>query len=345
MDTVIMICILLFLAFDILYESKLLPCNDKFFGIQNSQAMRGFWCLIIILVHVPAEYQNRIQDMIGSFAYIGVTFFFLTSGYGLTLSADKNPMMISHFWRKRLPKILIISWMVNLLFETIGVIIFGYAFSIIEVLLINQWVIWLLMCYLLFWLSYKVFGRKKIWKVVTCLGVILGSIIVYFLKYKELITGTTWTTECYGFVWGIILATIKENFMNYYIRKWNLKWTISCIISLVLGVSYLVLKSVPFGGDYILKILLGFAITMFVLIANTRIYFGNKINLLLGNISFEIYLIHGHVFNLFRNLHDWRYSSVYILSCIIVTIMASFLINLIVERTVRMIMSMLKCNT
>ena len=175
------------------------------------------------------------------------------------------------------------------------------------------------------------------WKAATCLGVILGSIIVYFMKFNSIIVGTTWTTECYGFVWGIILATIKNNFLDYHIRKWHLKWAISCIISMFLGVSYLLLKPVPFLGDYILKIMLGVAITAFVLIANVRINFGNKINLFLGGISFEIYLIHGFVFNLLRRLIVWHHSSVYILSCMLTTVIAAYLIGLIADKIVKVV--------
>ena len=40
--------------------------NNHFFDKENTNALRGFWCLIVVLVHIPLLYQNRIQDMIGS---------------------------------------------------------------------------------------------------------------------------------------------------------------------------------------------------------------------------------------------------------------------------------------
>ena len=75
----IMALIMLFLAFELLYKAEYMPEGNHLFDKQNSNAMRGFWCVIVILVHIPAAYQNRLQDMLGSFAYIGVTFFFMTS--------------------------------------------------------------------------------------------------------------------------------------------------------------------------------------------------------------------------------------------------------------------------
>ena len=76
MTMVIMLGIVIVLASIILMEISYNQQNNRFFDKENTNAMRGFWSLIIILVHIPVVYQNQIQDMLGSFAYIGVTFFY-----------------------------------------------------------------------------------------------------------------------------------------------------------------------------------------------------------------------------------------------------------------------------
>ena len=83
MTNLIMAGILLVLAALLLASAEYRPDGAHFFNRENSGVMRGFWCLIVVLVHIPAAYQNRAQDMLGSFAYVGVTFFFLTSACGL----------------------------------------------------------------------------------------------------------------------------------------------------------------------------------------------------------------------------------------------------------------------
>ncbi len=91
MTYAIMGLVLLFMAFILIYKAKLTKDTSHFFNLTaNTTAMRGFWCIIVILVHIPAVYQNRIQDLMGSFAYIGVTFFFMTSAYGLKVGAKKE---------------------------------------------------------------------------------------------------------------------------------------------------------------------------------------------------------------------------------------------------------------
>lgn len=69
MTYAIMGLVLLFMAFILIYKAKLTKDTSHFFNLTNTTAMRGFWCIIVILVHIPAVYQNRIQDLMGSFAY------------------------------------------------------------------------------------------------------------------------------------------------------------------------------------------------------------------------------------------------------------------------------------
>ena len=72
---VLMIVLVLVLAVIALWGVRFIPNKDSFMSFEDTRFLRGFWCIVIAFVHVPASFQNQIQDMIGSFAYIGVTFF------------------------------------------------------------------------------------------------------------------------------------------------------------------------------------------------------------------------------------------------------------------------------
>lgn len=329
MNNLIMVLFCISLAVIILLRAELETVNDGFFDLDNSKAMRGFWCLVVILVHIPAVYSNRIQDMIGSFAYIGVTFFFLTSGYGLTLSRDRNPDGIKVFWRKRLPKLLIVNWLINLLFTAVFTALFHTEFSFIKIISLNKWIIWLLGCYFIFWIYNLIFKKAIYWKCFTVITICVCSVLIYFLQLQGTITSTTWTPECYGFIWGIILASNRTLFLKVFSNNWLRRLLISCCIALVLGLSYLKLKPIVFWGDYLLKIILGIAILLFVLIANTRIRFGNRINMFLGSISFEIYLVHGYVIDMLNGIRVWKYSAIYIMSCILLAVLVAYVVHLI----------------
>ena len=321
LDYIIMLIILLFLGIMILYKAKLFDENETFFDAGNSGAMRGFWCIVIILVHIPAAYQNRIQDMIGSFAYIGVTFFFMTSAYGLTLSQIRSPECVRGFWIKRLPKILIVSWITNIISALANLALLGKKTGIFKMLLLNDWIYWIIACYFAFWISNLVFKDHFAWKASTVTLVTAGSLIMYYLKKNGVVTTTIWSTEVFGFAWGIILASLKQPFMTYFIRKWWIKCSFSAVASVVIGVAYIKLKTVPFMGDYILKIVLGIAITLFILVVNTRVNFGNVISLYIGAVSFEVYLVHLVVIDVLDKAFTWPGSGIFIVTCIVITLL------------------------
>lgn len=150
MTNLIMAGILLVLAALLLAGAEYRPDGAHFFNRENSGVMRGFWCLIVVLVHIPAAYQNRAQDMLGSFAYVGVTFFFLTSACGLRLAAVKRPESLKGFWRNRLPKLLVPCLLTNAIGMALRALC-GGGIELRMLVWINGWVCWLLVCYFIFW--------------------------------------------------------------------------------------------------------------------------------------------------------------------------------------------------
>lgn len=131
--------------------------------------------------------------------------------------------------------------------------------------------------------------------IIVCVLIIAFSVTVYALKSH--ISGTTWCPEVFGFVWGIVFFHIKKRFAEWMGKKWFPKCMAFCMIAGIAGVAYLKFKPVIFFGDYILKILLGLLIIIFMLAVNSRIAIGNKVCLFLGSISYEVYLLHHTVFD------------------------------------------------
>lgn len=307
MTYAIMGLVLLFMAFILIYKAKLTKDTSHFFNLTNTTAMRGFWCIIVILVHIPAVYQNRIQDLMGSFAYIGVTFFFMTSAYGLKVGAKKNPDSTKVFWRRRLPKLLIPMFLVNVLTMVMHLVdMEGYQDLLI------------------------------------CLLIAAGSITVYCLKDR--MTVTTWCPEVFGFIWGILLADYREWFVRTIKRKWLLISLVLCLLSGILGLSYLRFKSVLILGDYLLKIMLGLAIILFILALNVSIALGNKVSLFLGRISYEVYLIHGAVFGLMATFMPGINSGLFISLSIVITVALSWVVNLMSRPVIKKVNSLLVSN-
>ena len=318
-----------------------LAFNDSshFFDINNTKALRGLFSLVIILVHIPPRYQNTVQDMIGSFAYIGVTFFFMTSAFGLEKSMSRTAGRLEHFWRHRLIKLLVPCFLVNILwmckqfFES-HEIYFPKLFEI------NPWTKWLLVCYAFYYCIKRIKCSGKYANVLICISVILFSVGIYCLKVQGVINNTTWCTEIYGFIWGLLLAGNDSFFMNTKGKKW---WTMAIFSFLsagILGILYLKMKCVFLLGDYVLKIVLGFGILFWMLIVNVKIKFANKVGCFLGSISYEIYLIHGFVIQclLGYNCGSW----VFILIVMLSTIAISFIMNRLAVVIMKNLMKLIK---
>lgn len=326
LTNLIMVGILLFLAGLLLAGAKFRPDGAHFFDRENSGAMRGFWCLIVVLVHVPAGYQNRLQDMLGSFAYVGVTFFFMTSAYGLRLAAEKRPESIRYFWRHRLPKLLVPCVLANAV-RMAAYVAGGSRVSPWMLVRIGGWVRWLLVCYLIFWLCYRFLSEKyRDWAV--CGLAAVFSLAVYGMKPDT----TTWCPEVLGFVWGILLGRWKNRFTGWTDKGWLAKNAGLCLLAGILGVGYLMGKGIPFWGDYVLKIVLGVAILGFVLGLNTKISMGNRVSRLLGTISYEVFLLHDVSFFVLEKAFPGLNSGVFILMSLLVTAALSLAVQRISAR-------------
>lgn len=91
----------------LLWGSRWGEPQGSFFGKDYTGIIKGMCCIVVILVHVTAPHCNPLQDAIGSFAYIGVTFFFMVSAYGMSLAAERKPDYLQSFWRNRLCSLLV----------------------------------------------------------------------------------------------------------------------------------------------------------------------------------------------------------------------------------------------
>ena len=313
MDLLLTSVLLAALLCCVIYKAKVHPSgNDAFFDKENSIAFRGIWCIIVILVHIPAQYRNALQDIAGSFAYIGVTFYFMASGYGLSLGVMRNGGLQKGFWRKRLPKLLLSQLLVNLCAAVLFWALLGDAPTILSVLWVARWLRWLLACYVVFWVAHKLCKNTAFAHSIIGIGVLILSIGQYVLKNAGILNETIWPTEIFGFLWGILLANLAAKFQNFSRQKWLLKAGIFCISALILGVLYLKFKPVPVWGDYLLKTLLGLAILVFMLLLNTKISIGNKALNFLGGISYEMYLSHTVIISLIQRLCPELISGVFI---------------------------------
>ena len=327
MTTILMGLLVIAIAASVLYGLRINPDKNEFLSLSDSTFLRGLWCIVVLLVHVPADYQNPIQDAIGSFAYIGVTFFFMTSAFGLKYSIDHKKDYMKGFWLRRLPAILIPALIANA-FHVVMKAVAGTEITALSFLNIDGWVKVLLLFYVLFWVVYGLlpkFTRGGYWQdAVMCLLVLACSLIDRFTEFKITFG---WIVEPLGFAYGIIAAVYADKIKRWIGEKWLIKSIVLVIVSGVLGIAYLKFKTISVFGDYILKIVLGISITAFVFEAIAKLKVGNAVNRFLGSISYEVYILHRAVFVLIALVVPKANSGIFIFASVLISIGLAYLLN------------------
>lgn len=202
--------------FVVFYGSKEAENQNGFMSREYTTIMKAVCCIIVILVHIPAAYTNRLQDAMGSFAYVCVTLFFLMSAYGMSLSKERRRNYMQHFWRNRLAALLIPQLLINIC-STIWVYI-NTQKEYASLFHINNYVVVLLGYCFWFWLVYQ--GRRwyghRIANTLLVGGVIISSLGSYFFMEKD---ANYWCYERWGLVWGVfallVLTRDKEACMSF----------------------------------------------------------------------------------------------------------------------------------
>lgn len=124
--------------------------------------LKGVCCLLVIYVHFVGSHTNALQDAIGSFAYIAVTLFFVTSAYGMMLNAERKNDYLKTFWRNRLVALLVPCFCVNIV---------AFLFNIVKKR---------------FWMECSIFQQS----ICRSLAAVLRLVLYSGIQYAEMVPKT-----------------------------------------------------------------------------------------------------------------------------------------------------------
>lgn len=286
--------------------SSLSDSKTSFLSKKQTTILKGLCCIIVIFVHIPATYSNRLQDLVGSFAYIAVTLYFLLSAYGLRYSFENKKNYADNFLRNRVLPLIIPFMAIVIVKRLFGFDPFVGGLRFVYVLL------------LFYAITFICYGLNFSGKYLIYIGVALYSIGGYLTGF-----GFGWNVEALGFAYGFLLGgekcmtRVRCIFEKYYIKVLMLAF----LSSVIFGLMYLKYKTVYFWGEYLLRTVLGIALIILIFTVMYRIKLGNRINSLLGNISYEVYLIHGFVICILFLIGDLLNSGLFITLTVLISIM------------------------
>lgn len=294
--------------------------------IENVNTLKFAFSIIVLFVHVPQEYQNTLQDLVGSFAYIGVSWFCMISAYGLKCKCICTDY-IDHF-KYRFTNVLaplLVGGAVDL---ALNVLHCKNTFSFIEYDHVYGWIRILLLFYLEFFAVYALLTGHIKYQVIDwllCVIIIVQSIFDYFYG-KGIFSG--WYIERIGFVTGIIIYDNKKH-IDSIVRTHKRMVYVIFALTVASGTIYLKYKYLGFFGGYLLRSILEITFLLLLVTATTKWKFTNVILNWGAGISYEIYIMHPIVFSILENTLPPKYNEWFVFIATIGTLFAAQVLSVL----------------
>ncbi len=290
-------------------------------SVKSCVPWRGFFAIVVIFHH--------LSQVVGGDSYfywfipmgcIAVSLFFFYSGYGLQTKYQSDPTYGGHFLLHRLPPILI-PYMVVTLFYWIGGNILGNYHSFMDALfrmislqpiVSNSWYIICLLAFYLFWgLAMRICQNHHHMMILG--GIAFVVLWIGFCKYMEL--GQWWYNAVPAIVVGIIWASFGEK-ITAYVQKHYLIIALPLFLFTVAFYFYLRNYCPEFiNSNCVLTVLSPIC----VVVLSMKVRIGNRILQFIGNISFELYMVHGFFISAFRFISNDVLFSIAVISISIMT--------------------------
>lgn len=325
------------------------------FSQQSNLPLRGFFMLLIVFHHL-----SQLLSDPGSLAFLQgigplcVSFFFFESGYGLMKSALTKENYFRHFFTRRYVKLLLPFFCCNLIYLCVNMG-FGTFYSparflkcLIGLELVNTHA-WFILTLMLFYLAFYLIFRF-------CRGCILQYVLLFgfqllysaYCMHKgsgmQLFEGPWWFNSSSLFFVGVLFAAFEPAVIPFVQKNYSLFLTLSIPVFLLFYlVSVYVTGTFPYQtqdisplsphmlGSWFNMIWQSLAVISFcltVLLMTMKLKCSNPLLCFLGNISLELYLIHGLFIQLFQGqLCSIQNDGLFILAVLSCSITAAWLLS------------------
>lgn len=270
-------------------------CKDGM-SIENTKAIKGMVAILIILHHISIYGYGILPQYLSVFRNIGYLFvgiFFFYSGYGLLKSFQTKPDYLNGFLVKRLTTVLVPFFTMNIIYLVIYSMFYGKNYSIWELIqyivgikLINTYAwypIMILILYIAFYFFFKYFKEKKAVLLITIFALLTIIIRMQFIE-------TQWFLTTASFAIGIWIAYRQKECARYVQKNY---WIIVSALILIIYLLFYGWIRPPQGvSRHMSTITINICGTILLYCISMKVKVGNKILLFLGEISYELYIMH-----------------------------------------------------
>ena len=330
----------------------LIPRADvDYLSNKSTKSLKGLLAILIIFHHVSQKITTG--ENFSNFEYMGryiVALFFFLSGYGLYFQYSNNSTYMENFLRKRLVRIFIPFFIFIVIYviyrETLGEVVnvdfFLSFWRDHSNIIYNGWFInSIIILYVIFYVSFKMKGSKiAIFKLV--------FFILVYIFWKVYRSHGDWEyVSIMAFLLGVVWMK-HRNLIDKFIEKNYFVCLVSFSILMYVFHHYeAIMKNIGITNKYVYYGIVGNLCTMifvvYYLLLTNKLNFSNKYLDFLGDISFEIYMIHGLVmhylgkFFVSSPVNDVIYTIVVLLVSIILSYCIKKLIIVIQKNLVKVV--------
>ena len=282
----------------------LIPRTDvDYLSNKSTKSLKGLLALLIIFHHISQKITTG--ENFSNFEYMGryiVALFFFLSGYGLYFQYSNNATYMENFLKKRLVRIFIPFFVFIVIYviyratlgEVINVNFFLSFWKDHSNIIYNGWFInSIIVLYVIFYVSFV--GKDS--KVAEYKLVFLTLVYIFWKAYQD--HGDWEYVSIMAFLLGVFWMKNRIS-IDKFIEKNYFIFLVSFSILMYVFRHYEdIMKNIGITNKYVYYGIVGNLCTMvfvvYFLLLTNKLNFSNKYLDFLGNISFEIYMIHGLV--------------------------------------------------
>lgn len=282
----------------------LMPRTDvDYLSNKSTKSLKGLLALFIIFHHISQKITTG--ENFSNFEYMGryiVSLFFFLSGYGLYFQYSNNSTYMENFLKKRLVRIFIPFFIFIVIYviyratlgEVINVDFFLSFWKDHSNIIYNGWFInSIIVLYVIFYVSFV----RKDSKIAEYKLVFLTLVYIFWKAYQN--HGDWEYVSIMAFLLGVFWMKNRV-YIDKFLEKNYFIFLVSFSILMYVFRHYeVIMKNIGITNKYVYYGIVGNICTMvfvvYFLLLTNKLNFSNKYLGFLGDISFEMYMIHGLV--------------------------------------------------
>ena len=282
----------------------LIPKTDvDYLSNKSTKSLKGLLALLIIFHHISQKITTG--ENFSNFEYMGryiVALFFFLSGYGLYFQYRNNATYMENFLKKRLVRIFIPFFVFIVIYiiyratlgEVVNVDFFISFWKDHSNIIYNGWFInSIIVLYVIFYISFK----RKDSKIAVFKLVFLTLVYIFWKAYQD--HGDWEYVSIMAFLLGVFWMKYRVSIDKFIEKKYFIFLVSFSILMYVFRHYEDIMKNIGITNKYIYYGIVGNLCTVvfvvYFLLLTNKLNFSNKYLDFLGDISFEIYMIHGLV--------------------------------------------------